>query len=103
MMILEPNGNLKETNELKIKRINGMNEQKSKKELIREYDDLFQGMGNIKEPKTGKIIEIGFEMEDGIQPIAQKLRHVPYHQESPLKKMDWTGKSGWCFRESAPK
>ena len=67
MMVLEPNGNLKETNELRIKRISGMNEPKSTKELIREYSDVFQGMENNKEPKTGKAIEEGFEMVKEIQ------------------------------------
>ena len=62
-----------------------MNKPKSTKELTRENDDLFHGMGNIKEPKTGKAIKVGFEIEAGIQPIAQKPKHVPYHQESPLK------------------
>ena len=41
MMVVEPNGNLKETNELRIKQISGMNETKSTKELIREYNNVF--------------------------------------------------------------
>ena len=57
MMTLEQTGNLKETNELKIKRKNRINEPKStkkktKKKRIGEYEDVLQGMGNIKEPKT---------------------------------------------------
>ena len=35
MMVVEPNGSLKETNELIMKQISGMNEPKSTKELIR--------------------------------------------------------------------
>ena len=42
-------------------------------------------MWNTEEPKTGKIIEVGFEIAAGMQPIAQKLRHVPYHLEPPLE------------------
>ena len=99
MMVLEPNGNLKETNELRIKWISRMNEPKSTKELIREFDDVFQGMGNIKEPKTGKAIEVGFEMEAGIQPIVQKPRHIPYHLESPLKKWIEQGEAVSIFEK----
>ena len=99
MMVFEPNENLKETNELRIRRISGMNELKSTKELIREYDDVFQGIGNIKEPKAGKAIEVGFEMEAGIQPIAQKPRHVPYHLESPLKKWIEQGEADGIFEK----
>ena len=85
-MISEQNGNLEEINKLRIKKISRINEPKSTKELIVEYEDVFQGMGNIKEPKTGKVIKVGFEMEAGIQSIAQKPRHVSYHQESSFKK-----------------
>ena len=42
-------------------------------------------MGNIKEPKAGKDIEVGFKMEAGIQPITQKPRYIRYHLESKLK------------------
>ena len=82
MMILEHTGNLKETNQLRIKQISRINEPKTTKEVIGEYEDVFQGMGNIKEPKTGKFIELRFKMKAGIQPIAQKTRHIPYHLES---------------------
>ena len=86
MMILETTGNLKETSKLRIKRISEINEPKYIKKLIREYEDVFRGMENIKKPKTGKVVEIRFEREAGIQQIPQKPRHVPYHQKSPLKK-----------------
>ena len=75
MMILERTGNLKETNKLRIKRVRGINELKFTK-LIGEYEDVSQRMRNIKEPKTGKVIEVGFEMEAEIQPVAQKPRNI---------------------------
>ena len=99
MMVVKPNGNLKETNELRIKRISEMNETKSTKELIRECDDLFQGMENIKEPKTGQTIEVGFETEAGIRPITQKPKHIPYHLDSLFKKWIEQGEADGIFEK----
>ena len=86
VLISEQTGSLKETNEPRIKHVSGINELKFKKELIREDKDAFQGMGKVERPKTGKVVAVGFKMGAGIQPIAEKSRHVPYHQEFSLKK-----------------
>ena len=77
----------KEINELIIKQVNRINEPKSEKEIIGRSEGVFLGMWNIKKPKTRKLIEVGFEMETDIQPIAQKPRHVPYPLQPPLKEM----------------
>ena len=76
-----------------------INEPKSTKELIGGYGDVFQGMGNIKEPNTGKVIEVGFKMEAGVQSIVEKSRHVPYQQVSPLKKWFKQGEGGGIFEK----
>ena len=56
MMILKQTENLKETNERKIKRICGINEPKSTKELIEEYEDVFHGMGTLRQENHRSMI-----------------------------------------------
>ena len=51
MMVLVPIGNIEEINKLRIKQISRINVMKSKRELIGEYKDLFEGIGNITEHK----------------------------------------------------
>ena len=48
--------------------------------LITEYKDLFSGLGKMKD------IEIKFEIDESVKPVAQKLRRVPYHVRQKVEK-----------------
>ena len=56
-------------------------------------------MGNIKEPKTEKVLKVGLEMEAEKQPIPQKPTHVPYQQEYVLKKWIEQGEADGIFEK----
>ena len=83
MLKIDPEGRLKETNEL---RINTVKTLDVSIEAIRsEYSDVFQGIGCFREKNTGKKIKVKLEMETDANPVAQKPRPVPYHLQKPLK------------------
>ena len=85
MLKIDPEGTLKETNELQIKAMKTPDD--SIETALREYSDVFQGIGCFREKNTGKKIEVKLEMETDAKPVAQKPRSVPYHLQKPLK--DW--------------
>ena len=85
MLKIDPEGTLKETNELRIKTVKTPDD--SIETVLREYSDLFQGIGCFREMNTGKKIEVKLEMETDAKPEAQKPRPVPYYLQKPLK--DW--------------
>ena len=85
MLKIDPEGTLKETNELRIKTVK--TPDNSIETVLCEYSDVFQGIGCFREKNTGKKIEVKLEMETDAKPVAQKPRPVPYHLQKPLK--DW--------------
>ena len=85
MLKIDPEGTLKETNELRIKTVKTSDD--SIEAALSEYSDVFQGIGCFREKSTGKKIEVKLEMEPDAEPVAQKPRPVPYHLQKPLK--DW--------------
>ena len=98
MFTVEPQGTLKETNKLRIKKVeqrevNNLEELLNEREvndleeLLNEYKEVFEGIGCIQDNKTGKEIEVELEMDADAIPVAQKPRHIPYHQQQPFKKI----------------
>ena len=85
MLKIDPEGTLKETNELRINTVKTLDN--SIETILSEYSDIFQGIGSFQEKNTGKKIEVKLEMETDAKPVAQKPRPVPYHLQKPLK--DW--------------
>ena len=83
MLKIDPEGTLKETNELRIKTVKTPDD--SIETVLREYSEVFQGIGCFREKNTGKKIEV--KLETDAKPVAQKPRPVPYHLQKPLK--DW--------------
>lgn len=82
MLKIEPNGTLKETNELKIKSVKAKDELGA---LLDEYHDVFEGIGCIRDKNVGKEIA-KLEMDPEATPVAQKPRHVAFHLLQPLKE-----------------
>jgi len=85
MLQIDPEGTLKETNELRIKTVKTPDDRIET--VLSEYSDVFQGIGCFREENTGKKIEIKLEMEPDVKPVARKTCRVPYHLQKPLK--DW--------------
>ena len=83
MLKIDPEGTLKETNELRINTVKTLDV--SIEAILSEYNDVFQGIGCFREKKTGKKIEVKLEMETDAKTVAQKPRPVPYHLQKPLK------------------
>ena len=82
---IDTEGTLKETNELRINTVKMSDD--SIETVLREYSDVFQGIGCFRETNTGKKIEVKLEMETDAKPVAQKPRPVLYHLQKLLK--DW--------------
>ncbi|KAL9952955.1 hypothetical protein ACROYT_G040288 [Oculina patagonica] len=85
MLKIDPEGTLKETNELRIK--TAKTQDDNIEAVLDEYSNVFQGIGCFREKSTGKKIEVKLEMEPDAEPVAQKPRPVPYHLQKPLN--DW--------------
>ena len=88
MLKIEPRGTLREQNNLRIKAVqsNRKEENKEMEEIIRKYENVFQGIGVIKEPSTEENTEVHLEMEENEIPVAQRPRHVFHYLEEPLKQ-----------------
>ena len=48
--------------------------------LVKEYDDLFHGLGKLK----GKQVTI--HIDESVQPVAQPHRRVPFHVREQLEE-----------------
>ena len=83
MLKIDPEGTLKETNELRINTVKTLDV--SIEAILSEYNDVFQGIGCFREKKTGKKIEVKWKWKPTQKPVAQKPRPVPYHLQKPLK------------------
>ena len=83
MLKIEPEGKLKEPNDLRIKTVKTSDRVEK---LLTEYSDIFEGIGWFKEKQTSSNMEVKLEMEPTATPVAQKPRNVPYHLQKPLKK-----------------
>ena len=83
MLKIEPEGKLKEPNDLRIKTVKTSDRVEK---LLTEYSDIFEGIGCFKENETGSNIEVKLEMDPTATTVAQKPRNVPYHLQKPLKR-----------------
>lgn len=80
---IEPEGKLKNPNDLRIKTIKTSDRVEK---LLTEYSDKFKGIGCFKERDTGSKMEVKLEMDPTATPAAQKPRNGPYHLQKPLKQ-----------------
>ena len=85
MLEIDPNGTLKETNELRIKTVKPPTDHIEA--LLDEYKEVFQGIGCFRDKHTGEKIEVKLEMDPEAIPVAQQPRPVPYHLQKPLKEL----------------
>ena len=85
MLKIDPDGTLKETNELRIKTVKTPDD--SIETVLCQCIDVFQGICCFREKNTGKKIEVKLEMETDAKLVAQKPHPVPYQLQKPLK--DW--------------
>ena len=84
MLKIDPEGTLRETNELKIKTVKTPDD--SSETVLSEYSDVFQGIGCLQETNSGEKIKVKLEMETDAKPVAQKPRPVPYHLRNHLER-----------------
>ena len=83
MLKIDPEGTLREPNDLRIKSVKTQSGEIQ--DIIDEYSSVFEGIGVFRDSQ-GEKIEVKLEMDPAETPVAQKLRHVPYHLQEPLKK-----------------
>ena len=88
MLKIDPTGQFAEENELKIKSVSESSEYSKMKE---KYNEVFTGIGQIRDKRTGQEMYATFTMKDDAVPVAQKARPVAYHLQEPLKKWLETG------------
>ncbi len=86
MMELHPDGALAQPNNLRIKEIHNTNCSEQAQEIADQYKEVFTGIGMIRDKKADKDIYGRFNMQQGVAPVAQKPRQVPYFLQQPLKK-----------------
>ena len=55
------------------------NENKSVESLLNEYDDLFHGIGKMKD------LKVKLDVDKNVRPVAQKHRIVPFHLRDKLE------------------
>ena len=72
MLKIDPEGTLKETNELRIKTVKTPDD--SIETVLSKYSDVFQGIDCCREKNTGRKIDVKLEMETDPKPVAQKPR-----------------------------
>ena len=98
MLEIRPDGSLKEENHLGIRRnfpVKAVREtQPEIAEIVKSFEDVFQGIGKIYDKKRDEEFFVKFSMKADAVPIAQKPRHVPYYLQEPLRK--WLDE---CIRE----
>ena len=85
MLQIDPEGILRETNEIRIKTVKTPDD--SIERVLSKCSDVFKGIGCFREKNTGKKNEVKLKMETNAKPMPQKPRPVPYHLQKPLK--DW--------------
>ena len=76
-------GTLKETNGLGI---HSVEITRNLKVILDDYEEVFKGIGCIRDKNTGKEIEVKLEIDLEAIPVAQKPRNVAYHLQQPLKE-----------------
>ena len=76
MIKIDPDGTLKDTNELRIKSVKPLDDIEA---LRSEYNDTFQGIGCFRDKSTGKEINVKLEMDPEDIPVAQRPRPVLYY------------------------
>lgn len=70
MLKIDPEGTLKETNELRIKFVK--NPEDSIEAILSEHSDIFQGISCFRDKNINKNIEAKLEMDPDAEPVAQK-------------------------------
>ena len=63
----------------KIQVSSSSNENKSVESLLNEYDDLFHGIGKMKD------LKVKLDVDNIVRPVAQKHRRVPFHLRDKLE------------------
>ena len=76
---MDKQGKLNGTNELKIHQIGPIRPET-------EFPECLEGIGQIKDMKSGKEIRASLEIDKDAREITQKPRPVAYHLVEPLKK-----------------
>ncbi|PFX14103.1 Retrovirus-related Pol polyprotein [Stylophora pistillata] len=99
MLKIDPEGTLKERNNLRIKKVQTSSQIEA---LLAEYSDAFHGIGCFKEKETGEKMQVKLEMEPQAKPVAQKPRNVPYHLQQPLKQWIDEGVEKEIFEKVPP-
>ena len=56
------------------------------KEITHRHSHIFQGIGKIRDNKSGQYFYAKFSMRPDAVPVAQKPRPVVYYLQEPLKK-----------------
>lgn len=79
MLKIDPEGRLNEQN------IKNVEKQDAVQEMLCKYENVFKGIGKIRDVKNNKDIFGKFNMID-TEPVTQKPRHVAYYLQQPLKK-----------------
>ena len=83
MIKIDPDGTIKDTNELRIKSVKPLDDIEA---LLSEYNDTFQGLGRFRDKSTGKEIDVKLEMDPETIPVAKRPHPVPCHMQNPLKE-----------------
>ena len=99
MLKIDPEGTLKEQNNLRIKKVQTSSQIEA---LLAEYSDTFHGIGCFKEKETGEKMQVKLEMDPQAKPVAQKPRNVPYHLQQPLKQWIDEGVEKEIFEKVPP-
>ena len=93
MLKIQPDGGFAEPNDLAVSKkghsANTVKQEKGEqdlKDLITNYNHLFQGIGKIEDKKNGGEILGRLHMKPEAVPVAQRPRQVPYFLQEPLKK-----------------
>ena len=93
MLVIRPDGSLKEPNEHKIRYSNTIKSvlddkaQSDLERILQQHDEVFKGIGKIFEKKNNEELLVKFSMKLDATPIAQKPRPVPYYLQEPLREL----------------
>ena len=104
MLEIRPDGTLKEPNELRlqynksIRSVLGQQEKSIIEDLLKQQDEVFQGIGKIFNKKKNEEFLVNFSLKPDAALVAQKPRPVPYYLQEPLQ--NWLDE---CFKDECIK
>ena len=91
MLKIRPDGTLKEPNELRIqynkniRSVLGQQEKSIIENLLKQHDEVFQGIGKIFDKKKNEELLVKFSLKSDATPVARKPRPVSYYLQEPLR------------------